>query len=158
MSGWKRYGLDVQFEDRWQRVGTTWPARVTADVYALRLVRGGMPARVIELDPQAPSEAIDNPARAVAIRTALDEARVPLVLCHEHRRIWRAWNNHHYSAAHPTDWPGGQHIADSRTSHAERREEWRRKNQEQMDLTAWICLRGGSPQCTSTVQLPEGAR
>lgn len=77
-------------------------------------------------------------------------------LCPEHRRIFQAWRRNTYNPRQPRDWPGGQHIADSRTSHAEREQTWRRKNIEQMMLTAELCRRGDSPQCNRAADAPKG--
>lgn len=71
----------------------------------------------------------------------------PTDLCPVHRRIWRAWKAHRYDPQHPKDWPG-QILMDARTSHAERREDWARKNLREMESTAALCRSGRSPQCT----------
>lgn len=48
---------------------------------------------------------------------------------------------------HPSEWPGGCIIMDDRTSHATRRADWERKNQDQIALIVSICTSGTSPQC-----------
>lgn len=68
-------------------------------------------------------------------------------MCPEHRRIASQWRNHLYSPYHPTEWPGGSHIMDSRTSPRDRRYDWEKKNEEQVRLTVKACLSGRSPQC-----------
>lgn len=68
-------------------------------------------------------------------------------LCPAHTELRRKWRLVVYNAANPREWPGGSHIMDSRTTHAQRREDWRRKTAEQVAQTEQICLRGGSPQC-----------
>lgn len=75
-------------------------------------------------------------------------ATLPADLCPEHRRIWRAWRDNRYKPWAPTEWPGGSHIMDSRTSHTERAADWQRKNAEQQAATEEICRSGRSPQCT----------
>lgn len=72
---------------------------------------------------------------------------IPPDLCPEHKRIARAWRDNHYDPSRPSEWPGGSHIMDSRTSHAERAAGWDRKNREQVDLTIDCCRSGSSPQC-----------
>lgn len=79
--------------------------------------------------------------------------RPPEDLCAAHQAIWRKWRDNHYNPRRPTEWPGGSHIMDSRTSHTDRGRTWDRKNREQMDLTAGLCRSGRSPQCT-----PDGGR
>jgi hypothetical protein len=73
----------------------------------------------------------------------------PPGLCPAHRRIWSAWRDHTYNSRAPKDWPG-QILLDARTSHADRRADWNRKNTEQMQLTADLCTSGRSPQCDHT--------
>ncbi|GGQ61505.1 hypothetical protein [Streptomyces asoensis] len=40
--------------------------------------------------------------------------------------------DNHYDFRNPSEWPGGSHILDSRTTHDEREAEWDRKNLAQM--------------------------
>jgi hypothetical protein len=72
----------------------------------------------------------------------------PADMCGEHGRIWRAWWTYakSYDPRNPKEF-GGAHIADNRTSHAERRADWLRKGVEQLRLTEQICRSGRSPQC-----------
>jgi hypothetical protein len=72
----------------------------------------------------------------------------PEGMCDEHARIWRAWWDYarSYRADKPRDF-GGQHIMDSRTSHAQRRADWLRKGLEQLRGTEIACRYGISPQC-----------
>lgn len=72
--------------------------------------------------------------------------RMPAGMCPTHRTIWLAWRENHYDPRDPKDWPG-QHIMDSRTSHAERGRRWDEKNREQMQLAERCCRRGNSLQC-----------
>lgn len=73
----------------------------------------------------------------------------PIDLCPVHRKAWRAWRDHvrRYTSSNPTDWPGGSHIMDSRTTHLERRRGWLTKDAEQMELVEKICRSGKSPEC-----------
>lgn len=73
----------------------------------------------------------------------------PADLCPAHRTAWLGWRNHitKYSTSNPTEWPGGSHIMDSRTSHTTRRRTWIEKNAGQMQLVETICRSGNSPQC-----------
>ncbi|WP_217223139.1 hypothetical protein [Streptomyces anulatus] len=73
---------------------------------------------------------------------------IPRDLCPVHREIAYSWRDHHYSPWTPSKWPGGSHIMDSRTSHAERGADWDRKNLQQIELTIGCCRSGRSPQCT----------
>ncbi|MFF8994016.1 hypothetical protein ACF09H_29630 [Streptomyces sp. NPDC014983] len=73
---------------------------------------------------------------------------IPRDLCPAHREIATSWRDNHYSPWNPSEWPGGSHIMDSRTSHAERAAGWDRKNLEQIELTISCCRSGRSPQCT----------
>lgn len=75
-------------------------------------------------------------------------AKPPADLCRTHATAWTKWRTHSlsYDPRNPKDWPG-QHIMDSRTSHAERRRTWITKGREQLDLTENICRSGRSPQC-----------
>ncbi|MFJ2217820.1 hypothetical protein ACIQVO_36620 [Streptomyces sp. NPDC101062] len=73
---------------------------------------------------------------------------IPRDLCPAHREIAYAWRDNHYSPWNPSEWPGGSHIMDSRTSHAERGAGWDRKNLQQIKLTIDCCRSGRSPQCT----------
>lgn len=72
---------------------------------------------------------------------------IPDDLCPLHREHARYWRENHYDPRKPTEWPGGIHIVDSRTSHEERARRWDRKNREQIDHVAAICRSGRSPQC-----------
>lgn len=72
---------------------------------------------------------------------------IPKDLCPIHREHAVHWRNNDYSPWNPSEWPGGAHIMDSRTSHEERARDWDRKNQEAMDQVAAICRSGRSPQC-----------
>ena len=51
------------------------------------------------------------------------------------------WRRVVYSPWRPAEWPGGQHILDSRTSHAERRADWEKKTAQQIELIESICAR-----------------
>jgi hypothetical protein len=73
---------------------------------------------------------------------------VPKDLCPAHALIFRKWRAVHYDHRNPTEWPGGQHIMDSRTSHEERAAGWDRKTREQLEAVAATCRSGRSPQCT----------
>lgn len=73
--------------------------------------------------------------------------RAPDDLCPAHRKIWTGWRDLTYSPSNPTEWPGGSHIMDSRTTHAERARTWDAKSREQMTLTEECCRSGRSPQC-----------
>jgi hypothetical protein len=75
--------------------------------------------------------------------------RIPDDICPAHAKIARAWRDNHYNAHKPTEWPGGSHIMDSRTTHAERGAKWDRKNLDAVEQTFRICRSGRSPQCTS---------
>lgn len=72
---------------------------------------------------------------------------IPRDLCPVHREIAYAWRDNHYSPWNPSEWPGGSHIMDSRTSHTERGADWDRKNLQQIELTIDCCRSGRSPQC-----------
>lgn len=72
---------------------------------------------------------------------------IPRDLCPVHREIFRQWRENHYNPHHPSDWPGGRALLDSRTTHADREKTWDRLNTKQMDLSAEICRSGRSPQC-----------
>jgi hypothetical protein len=71
----------------------------------------------------------------------------PSDLCPEHRMAWLQYRDRFYDPQNPTEWPGGAHIRDSRTSHAERRNDWIRRSRQQMDLIEGICRSGRSPEC-----------
>jgi hypothetical protein len=73
----------------------------------------------------------------------------PADLCPAHREAWLRWRGHYqkYSTISPTEWPGGAHIMDSRTSHVTRRRDWITKDAGQMELIETICRRGTSPEC-----------
>lgn len=91
----------------------------------------------------------------------------PADLCRTHRKAWLAWRDHirKYDPNNPTEWPGGQHIMDSRTSHTTRRRSWIEKNARQMEIVENICRSGKSKECDrapephskqiETVSLPE---
>ena len=68
----------------------------------------------------------------------------PADLCPAHRKQWLAWRNHvqKYSTSNPTEWPGGAHIMDSRTSHTTRRRSWIEKDAGQMEMIEDFCRRG----------------
>jgi hypothetical protein len=66
---------------------------------------------------------------------------IPRDLCPHHWEAANAWRNNHYSPWNPTEWPGGSHILDSRTTHAEREAEWDRKNRERMAFAVSLCRR-----------------
>lgn len=51
------------------------------------------------------------------------------------------WRQLHYDPRRPTQWPGGQHILDARTSHQERRRDWETKTAQQVQLIESICAR-----------------
>lgn len=72
----------------------------------------------------------------------------PADLCPPQRKAWLAWRNHirEYNPSNPTEWPGGSHIMDSRTTHTERRRGWIEKNAGQMEMVERFCRRRG-PQC-----------
>jgi hypothetical protein len=72
----------------------------------------------------------------------------PPGLCPPQREAWLKWRNHitKYSTTNPTEWPGGSHIMDSRTSHTARRRDWIEKNARQMEMVESFCARRG-PQC-----------
>jgi hypothetical protein len=78
---------------------------------------------------------------------------IPTDLCPEHKRIARAYRDLRYDWRRPTEWPGGQHILDSRTSHAERSAGWDRKSREQIELVIAICRSGNSPQCNREAEV-----
>lgn len=63
------------------------------------------------------------------------------------------WRQVIYNPRRPSEWPGGQHILDSRTSHTERRADWEKKTAEQVALIEGICARqhltGGLPQAAA---------
>jgi hypothetical protein len=82
-----------------------------------------------------------------ACHPPVDTIAIPPELCPEHRRIAYDWRNHLYNSYHPTEWPGGSHIMDSRTSHRDRRYDWETKNEEQVRSVVRNCLSGRSPQC-----------
>jgi hypothetical protein len=69
-------------------------------------------------------------------------------LCREHARIWDGWAQLNYNWRNPTEWPGGSHIMDSRTSHTDRAADWERKSRAQLEQVERICRSGRSPQCT----------
>jgi hypothetical protein len=73
--------------------------------------------------------------------------RTPVDLCPAHRKIWLGWRDLTYNPRNPTEWPGGSHIMDSRTTHVERARKWDVKSREQMTLTEACCRSGRSPQC-----------
>jgi hypothetical protein len=73
--------------------------------------------------------------------------RIPGDLCPTHRAHFVGWRRNDYSPWNPTEWPGGSHIMDSRTSHEERARDWDRKNLQAMEQVAAICRSGRSPQC-----------
>lgn len=73
---------------------------------------------------------------------------MPDGMCPAHTHIWKGWARLRYNPANPTEWPGGAHIMDSRTTHAERAAGWARKTLEQLTSIEDVCKRGNSPQCT----------
>jgi hypothetical protein len=79
---------------------------------------------------------------------------IPKDLCPVHREHFRDWRDNGYNPRHPTEWPGGSHILDSRTSHDARETDWDRKNLQQMELVARICRSGRSPQCPAADTIP----
>lgn len=83
---------------------------------------------------------------------------IPRDLCSVHDKIARDWRENHYSPWNPTEWPGGSHIMDSRTSHSERSADWDRKNLQQIELTIAFCRSGRSPQCTPGHHSPASAK
>ncbi|MFJ3182460.1 hypothetical protein ACIPJN_29290 [Streptomyces sp. NPDC086796] len=83
---------------------------------------------------------------------------IPRDLCPVHREIAYGWRDHHYSPWNPSEWPGGSHIMDSRTSHAERGADWDRKNLQQIELTIDCCRPGRSPQCTPGHRSPASTK
>lgn len=80
----------------------------------------------------------------------------PRDLCAAHTDAWKKWRDHvkKYDPRNPTEWPGGAHIMDSRTSHLTRRRGWIDKNAEQMELIEGICRTGRSPECTPRAEEP----
>lgn len=66
-------------------------------------------------------------------------------LCPKCQPIRARWKQLHYNPRQPTEWPGGSHILDSRTSHAERRTDWERKTATQVALVEEICARQHLP-------------
>lgn len=83
---------------------------------------------------------------------------IPRDLCPVHWEIARSWRDNHYSVWNPSEWPGGPHIMDSRTSHSERGASWDRKNLRQIELTVTCCRSGRSPQCTSGHRSPASTK
>ena len=72
----------------------------------------------------------------------------PADLCPPQAQAWKAWRDRYlkYSTSHPTEWPGGAHIMDSRTSHTARRRDWIEKDAGQMEIVEHCCRVRG-PQC-----------
>lgn len=62
-------------------------------------------------------------------------------LCPACQTIRANWLRLTYNPKKPAEWPGGQHILDSRTTHAERRADWERKTARQVQLIESICTR-----------------
>ncbi len=83
---------------------------------------------------------------------------IPRDLCPVHREIAYAWRDNHYSPWNPSEWPGGSHIMDSRTSHTERSADWDRKNLQQIELTIDCCRSGRSPQCSPGRRTPVSTK
>lgn len=79
--------------------------------------------------------------------TNADPGTRPAALCPTHTRHVAGWRALRYDPRNPTEWPGGSHIMDSRTTHAERAAGWERKTAEQIALVEEICRSGRSPQC-----------
>ena len=62
-------------------------------------------------------------------------------LCPACQAIRAGWQSLTYDPKKPAEWPGGQHILDARTSHAERRTDWESKTARQVRLVENICAR-----------------
>lgn len=62
-------------------------------------------------------------------------------LCPTCQAIRTGWRHLYYNPQRPSEWPGGQHILDSRTSHAARKADWDKKTARQIELVESICAR-----------------
>jgi hypothetical protein len=62
-------------------------------------------------------------------------------LCPTCQTVRADWLRLDYNPRQPSEWPGRQSVLDCRTTHAERRAEWRRKTDQQVQLIEDMCAR-----------------
>lgn len=102
--------------------------------------------------PDPSSDHVGNLLRAAGLLSVPEFPKIrtpPDDLCQVHALAWRKWWDYSksYDPRHPHDFGSVGPIADSRTSHAERRADWLRKGARQLSLVEQICRRGNSPEC-----------